>query len=36
MAGTAPGGGAFHGLVTPSPILPQLWSLIVPNSWALV
>ena len=36
MAGVAPGGGAFHGSVTASPILPRLWSSIVPNSWVLV
>ena len=36
MDGVAPGGGAFHGSVTASPILNRLWSSIVPNSWVLV
>src|SRR5207342_2686584 len=36
MVGVAPGGGTFHGAVTPSPILNRLCSSNVLNSWVLV
>src|SRR6478672_2921705 len=36
MVGVAPGGGAFHGSVTASPILNLLWSSRTSNSWVLV
>ena len=36
MVGVAPGGGAFHGAVTPSPILNRLCSSSVLNSCVLV
>ena len=36
IVGVAPGGGAFHGAVTASPILNRLWSSSVLYSWVLV
>src|SRR6478672_1656453 len=36
MVGVAPGGGAFHGSVTASPILNLLWSSRTSKSWVLV
>src|SRR5207344_440021 len=36
MLGVAPDGGAFHGAVTPSPILNLLCSSSVLKSWVLV